>query len=276
MLSHEKWRRPRVYNHASSSLRQMLTMWTCWCHTGDVYHVELLLPRIHQWQISIVICFGQHGSLTAVFCLTISFLSVLKWKSFHIFASYLVWYLYLSSSRSPRLSGGQWCLSLLSRPPWSTLFTYTLYNLLVSDILSVKLVNWFCSVLYIRHLFPVCLSWNRDPPLWLFLRFLPSFFSSSPKSFSVITWFWLSSVPELILAHISFIIYKYFTLRFRLFFWVFLYHPSEEQMMCTHQQTSGRTAIFCSSSARCSQCVENTIPAGSPNWNWHLGYYAAE
>lgn len=29
-----------------------------------------------------------------------------------------------------------------------------------------------CSVLYMRHL----LSWQREPPLWLFLRDLPSFF----------------------------------------------------------------------------------------------------
>ena len=61
--------------------------------------------------------------------------------------------------------------------PGSTHFTYIINCIRYSVSVTCKL--WFCcSVLYMQRLLHVCLSWERDPPLWLFLRFFPFSFCS--------------------------------------------------------------------------------------------------
>ena len=77
----------------------------------------------------------------------------------------------LPSSRSPRWSGGWRCLGLLSHPldPHTLHILHYLYQIFSQRKLWIMILL-FCSV----HLLHACPS-RGNPPLWLLLRFIPSF-----------------------------------------------------------------------------------------------------
>lgn len=73
---------------------------------------------------------------------------------------------------------------------WSTFILLSIYITLCHCNLNMSvyifiIILWFCwSVLCMQHLINVGLSWERDPPLWLLLNFLP-FFLLNASSTSV-------------------------------------------------------------------------------------------
>ena len=97
---------------------------------------------------------------------------------FFFTANYLVWpILFQVMMVDRRLCGSVntcWCLGLLSRPPGSPHFTFIIW--IVSDIMSMQIVNGdFVVLFYLCNIYCVSVDPGRGiPPLWLFLRVLPS------------------------------------------------------------------------------------------------------
>ena len=103
--------------------------------------------------------------------------------------NHLVWPALFQVTMVDRRSCGSdstwWCLILLSR----LLGTHTFHINCIRHSVNATCKLICCSFLYTRNLWHVCCPGRGIPPLWLFLRFLPSFFFTLLKgSFFPPTW----------------------------------------------------------------------------------------